>query len=99
MTTTAAVIRPSLDETIVMPPGASGEPSLLTSVPDNWGGPMRSIIFWWLLGHMGRDWWARYLDKYGSPFVVGKYDQGMSGTDTSAPSNISFQGFSKKCEK
>ena len=23
----------------------------------------------------------------------------MSGTDTSAPSNISFQGFSKKCEK
>lgn len=49
---------------------------LLTSVPDNWGGPMRSIIFWWLLGHMGRDWWARYLDKYGSPFVVGKYDQG-----------------------
>src|SRR5664279_1441660 len=30
---------------------------------------------------------------------VGRYDQGMSGTDTSAPSNISFQGFSKKCEK
>src|SRR3977135_1622408 len=30
---------------------------------------------------------------------VGRYDQGISGTDTSAPSNISFQGFSKKCEK
>jgi hypothetical protein len=30
---------------------------------------------------------------------VGRYDQGMSGTDTSAPSNSSFQGFSKKCEK
>ena len=30
---------------------------------------------------------------------VGRYDQGMSGTDTSAPSNISFHGFSKKLEK
>ena len=30
---------------------------------------------------------------------VGRYDHGMSGTETSAPSNISFQGFSKKCEK
>ena len=52
-----------------------GRCHLLTSVPDNWGGPMRSIIFWWLLGHMGRDWWARYLDKYGMPFLVGKYDE------------------------
>lgn len=49
---------------------------LLKSVPDNWGGPMRSILFWWLLGHMSRDWWARFLDRYGSPFVVGRYDQG-----------------------
>ena len=30
---------------------------------------------------------------------VGKYDHGMSGTDTSAPSNSSFQGFSKNAEK
>ena len=49
---------------------------LLTALPDNWGGPMRSLIFWWLLGHMDRDWWARFLDRYGAPFVVGKYDQG-----------------------
>ncbi|MBI5770907.1 MAG: DUF935 family protein [Verrucomicrobia bacterium] len=48
---------------------------LLTSVPDNWGGPMRSLVFWWLLCHMTRDWWARFLDRYGAPFVVGKYDQ------------------------
>jgi phage gp29-like protein len=48
---------------------------LLTAVPDNWGGPMRSLIFWWLLGHMDRDWWARFLDRYGGPFMVGKYDQ------------------------
>jgi phage gp29-like protein len=45
------------------------------SFPDNWGGPMRSLVFWWLLGTMDREWWARFLDKYGMPFLVGKYDQ------------------------
>ncbi len=49
---------------------------LLKAVPDNWGGPMRSLVFWWLLSHMSRDWWARFLDRYGAPFVVGKYNQG-----------------------
>ena len=48
----------------------------LLPTADNWGGPMRSIVFWWLLGAMGRDWWSRFLDRYGSPFVVGKYEQG-----------------------
>ncbi|HTJ78489.1 MAG TPA: DUF935 family protein [Rariglobus sp.] len=48
---------------------------LLTGITDNWGGPMRSLIFWWLLSMMDRDWWARFLDRYGSPFMVGKYDQ------------------------
>ncbi len=47
----------------------------LLTVPDNWGGPMRSLVFWWLLSSMDRDWWARFLDRYGSPFLVGKYDQ------------------------
>jgi len=45
---------------------------LLTS-PDTWGGPMRSLLFWWLLATMTREWWARFLDRYGSPFLVGKY--------------------------
>jgi phage gp29-like protein len=25
---------------------------------------------------MDREWWARFLDRYGAPFVVGKYDGG-----------------------
>lgn len=50
--------------------------SHLLTTPDHWGGPMRSILFWWLLGVMDRDWWARFLDRYGSPFLVGKYNQG-----------------------
>jgi phage gp29-like protein len=47
----------------------------LLSTADFWGGPMRSILFWWLLRSMSRDWWARFLERYGSPFIVGKYDQ------------------------
>jgi phage gp29-like protein len=47
----------------------------LLTVADNWGGPMRSLVFWWLLSVMSRDWWARFLDRYGAPFLVGKYDQ------------------------
>jgi phage gp29-like protein len=46
----------------------------LLSTPDHWGGPMRSLVFWWLLGTMDRDWWGRFLDRYGAPFLVGKYD-------------------------
>jgi len=47
----------------------------LLTMPDNWGGPMRSIVFWWLLSAMSREWWARFLDKFGTPFLVGRYDQ------------------------
>ena len=45
----------------------------LLTCPDNWGGPMRSILFWWLLSAMDREWWSRFLEKYGSPFLVGKF--------------------------
>jgi len=48
----------------------------LLTTPDNWGGPMRSILFWWLLGNMSREWWGRFLDRYGSPFIVAKYPKG-----------------------
>ncbi len=48
----------------------------LLTVADNWGGPLRSLVFWWLLGTMSREWWARFLDRYGAPFTVGKYETG-----------------------
>jgi phage gp29-like protein len=48
----------------------------LLTTPDNWGGPMRSILYWWLLGNMSRDWWARFLDRFGAPFLVGHYPSG-----------------------
>lgn len=47
---------------------------LLTEVPDTWGGPFRAVVFWWLFATQGRDWWARFLDRFGSPFLEGQYD-------------------------
>ncbi|MFZ4394190.1 MAG: phage portal protein family protein [Kiritimatiellia bacterium] len=46
----------------------------LLSMPDNYGGPFRSILAWWLLSAMSREWWGRFLERYGSPFMVGKDD-------------------------
>lgn len=48
---------------------------LLTSCPDTWGGPMRAILFWWLFSTQNRDWWARFLERFGSPFLEGTYDK------------------------
>lgn len=48
----------------------------LASIPDTWGGPMRAVIFWWLFAVMDRDWWARFLDRFGTPFLEGTYNEG-----------------------
>lgn len=48
---------------------------LLTSAPDTWGGPMRSIFFWWLFATQDRDWWIRFLERFGAPFIEGSYDK------------------------
>jgi len=48
---------------------------LLVGVRDNWGGPMRAIVFWHLLAILGRDWFARLMERYGNPFIVGKTDK------------------------
>lgn len=43
-------------------------------VPDNYGGHMRAILFWWFLATQARDWWGRYMQKWGHPYVVAKVD-------------------------
>lgn len=43
--------------------------------PDNWGGPMRALVFWFLFSVQDREWWARYLERFGSPFLVGYFDR------------------------
>jgi len=47
----------------------------LLSTPDNWGGPMRALLFWWLFMALNRDGWARFLDRFGMPFPVIQYNQ------------------------
>lgn len=45
-------------------------------VPDTWGGPMRAVLFWWLLRNMGRQWWADFLERFGVPFLKGTFRAG-----------------------
>lgn len=47
---------------------------LSRSIRDNMGGPMRAILFWWLLSMNDRDWFGRFMQKYGAPFLLGKAD-------------------------
>ena len=42
-------------------------------IPDTWGGPMRACLFWWLLKTMSRQWWAELLERFGMPFLKGKF--------------------------
>jgi phage gp29-like protein len=48
----------------------------LLTAPDNWGGPMRCLVFLWLLRTCNREWWARSLERWGAPVPVGKYPSG-----------------------
>lgn len=49
---------------------------LLNHIPDNWGGPLRAALFWFLFATQDRDWWVRFLDRFGAPFIVGRYESG-----------------------
>ncbi len=46
----------------------------MLTAPDNWGGPLRALLFWFLFSLQDREWWARFLERFGSPFLVGYYD-------------------------
>lgn len=45
---------------------------LITDFRDNWGGPFRAVLGWWLLRQLGRDWFAQFMQTYGKPFLKGK---------------------------
>jgi phage gp29-like protein len=47
----------------------------LTSLPDTWGGPMRAVLFWYFFSVADRSWWARFLDRFGAPFMEASYDE------------------------
>lgn len=52
------------------------------TIPDCFGGPMRSILFWWLLSTMTREWWGTFLERYGTPFLLGKTDVSQAANVT-----------------
>ncbi len=54
--------------------------SLLQSFPDNYGGPLRAALFWWLFKTMDRGWWIRFLERFGAPSPVAKYEDGRDDT-------------------
>jgi hypothetical protein len=54
---------------------------LATDARDTRGGPARALLFWWLFSELGRDWFARAMERFGSPFPVGY-------TDTSDPLGV-----------
>ena len=43
----------------------------LTEFRDNWGGPGRSLLYWWLFRQLGREWFAKGMENYGAPWPVG----------------------------
>jgi phage gp29-like protein len=43
--------------------------------PDTWGGPLRALVFWYLFSTQDREWWARFLERFGAPFLIGRYDK------------------------
>jgi phage gp29-like protein len=47
---------------------------LLQTMRDNWGGPMRARLMWWLFRQLGRQWFARGMERVGTPWPVGYTD-------------------------
>lgn len=40
------------------------------SMRENFGGTLRGLLPWWLFSQSGRDWFARAMERYASPFAV-----------------------------
>lgn len=49
-------------------------------IPPNFGGHMRTIMFWDLLATQDRDWWGLMMQKYGMPIPVAKVNTQQADT-------------------
>ena len=47
---------------------------LMAGQRDNWGGPLRGVVFWWLLRNLGREYFGRTMERFGVPFIAGHVD-------------------------
>jgi phage gp29-like protein len=46
----------------------------LSTLADQRGGPARPLLFWHFMSHCSYNWWGRFLERFGAPFLVGKVD-------------------------
>jgi hypothetical protein len=53
---------------------------LSPSIPPNFGGHIRAVLFYWLLIIQDRDWWSLMMSKYGMPIPVAKADSQLRDT-------------------
>lgn len=54
--------------------------NLTKTIRDNFGAHMRAILFYWFLFTSARDWWGRYMQRWGHPFILGKVDAQQKDT-------------------
>lgn len=62
----------------------------MLTAPDRYGGPMRAVFWLGLLSGAATTWWARYLERYGSPFIVGRVDSEDDGDRRILEAAISY---------
>jgi hypothetical protein len=55
----------------------------LAEFRDNWGGPGRSLLYWWLYRQLGRKWFAKGMENYGMPWPI-------AYTDTKDPEAVNL---------
>jgi hypothetical protein len=55
----------------------------LAEFRDNWGGPGRSLLYWWLYRQLGREWFAKGMENYGIPWPI-------AYTDTKDPEAVNL---------
>lgn len=63
---------------------------LSPSIPPNFGGHIRAILFYWLLITQDRDWWGLMMAKYGMPIPVAKADSQNAQTVASLQSALAL---------
>lgn len=60
------------------------------SIPPNFGGIIRAILFLYLLAVQDRDWWALMMAKYGMAIPVGKVDSNNQQTVNAMQANLAL---------
>ena len=50
------------------------------TIPPNFGGLIRALLFWWLFKTQDRDWWTLMMSRFGMPIPVAKVNSSNKQT-------------------